>query len=280
MKKQVLLLFAVICISAAVLFAGGSKETSGETPAPENERIILATTTSTDNSGLLDYLLPVFEEKTGYKVDVIAVGTGAAIGLGEKGDADVILVHAREKEDAFLDAGYGVNRQDVMYNDFVLIGPESDPAGIQEAEDAAEAMALIAENGSDFISRGDNSGTHFKELNLWEAASLSPGGDWYKEAGQGMGAVITMANDMQGYTLADRGTYIAMRDTIDLVVLFDGDPVMFNPYGIIAVNPEKHPHVNAAGAQALIDWIVGEEGQSMIADYKMKGDQLFYPDAR
>lgn len=267
-------------LTVTFVFAGGNKETAEEVTTPDNPRIILATTTSTENSGLLGYLLPVFEEETGYKVDVIAVGTGAAIALGEKGDADIILVHARAAEDAFVNAGFGINRKDVMYNDFVLLGPESDPAGIADADSAAAAMKLIAEAQADFVSRGDNSGTHMKERLLWEAAGTSPAGEWYKEVGQGMGAVITMTNDMQGYTLADRGTFISMRDSIDLVVLFDGDPVMFNPYGIIAVNPEKHTHVNAAGAAALTEWIVGEEGQSMIADYKMNGDQLFYPDAR
>jgi tungstate transport system substrate-binding protein len=274
----------VIC--SVTLFAEGTQEQSqGETAqteeqaAPENPRVKLATTTSTDNSGLLGYLLPEFTEDTGYTVDVIAVGTGAALGLGEKGDVDVVLVHAREKEDAFVNGGHGVNRKDVMHNDFVILGPPSDPAGISSAETAAEAMESIAESEADFVSRGDNSGTHFKEQQLWESAGVTPGGQWYKEAGQGMGAVITMTNDMQGYTLADRGTFIAMRDTIDLEVQFEGDPALFNPYGIIAVNPDKHPHINYEGAMALVDWIVSEKAQKLIAQFKKGGDQLFYPDA-
>ena len=286
MKRVVTFLGILLVICSVTLFAEGTQEQpqgkaaqTEEQAAPENPRVKLATTTSTDNSGLLGYLLPEFTENTGYTVDVIAVGTGAALGLGEKGDVDVVLVHAREKEDAFVDGGYGVNRKDVMHNDFVILGPPSDPAGISSAETAGEAMESIAESESDFVSRGDNSGTHFKEQQLWESAGITPGGQWYKEAGQGMGAVITMTNDMQGYTLADRGTFIAMRDTIDLEVQFEGDPALFNPYGIIAVNPDKHPHINYDGAMALVNWIVSEKAQKLIAQFKKGGDQLFYPDA-
>ncbi len=256
-----------------------SEEKSQETTSTETERVKLATTTSTDNSGLLGYLLPEFTEDTGYKVDVIAVGTGAALELGEKGDVDVVLVHAREKEDAFVDKGYGVNRKDVMHNDFVILGPEEDPAEIDSADSAAEALSRIAEAEEDFVSRGDNSGTHFKEQNLWEAAGVDPSGSWYKEAGQGMGAVITMTDDLLGYTLADRGTFIAMRGSVDIEVLFEGDPILFNPYGIIAVNPDLHSHVNYEGAMALVNWIVSEKAQELIADFEKGGDQLFYPDS-
>ncbi len=287
MKRVVTFLGILLVICSITLFAEGTQEQpqgkaaqTEEQAAPENPRVKLATTTSTDNSGLLEYLLPEFTNDTGYTVDVIAVGTGAALGLGEKGDVDVVMVHAREKEDEFVDAGYGVNRKDVMHNDFVILGPPSDPAEIADAETTAKVMTLIAENESDFVSRGDESGTHFKEQQLWESAGISPAGQWYKEAGQGMGAVITMTNDLQGYTLADRGTFIAMRESIDLEVKFEGDPTLFNPYGIIAVNPEKHPHINYDGAMALVNWVVSEKGQTMIAQFKKGGDQLFYPDAR
>jgi tungstate transport system substrate-binding protein len=277
MKKVCIFTGIVLLASGAALFAEGVQE--GAAPVPGNPRVKLATTTSTDNSGLLGYLLPEFTKDTGYTVDVIAVGTGAALALGVKGDVDVVLVHARAKEDEFVAAGFGTDRRDVMHNDFVVLGPGSDPAGIAGAKTSAEAFRLIAESESDFVSRGDNSGTHFKELEIWQAADLRPEGTWYKEAGQGMGAVITMADDMQGYTLADRGTFIAMKDTIDLIVDFDGEASLFNPYGIIAVNPDLHPHVNNEGAMALIDWIVSEKGQRLIAQFTRGGDQLFYPDA-
>ena len=278
MKKVCILAGIVLLVSGAALFAEGVQE--GSVPTPENPRVKLATTTSTDNSGLLGYLLPEFTKDTGYTVDVIAVGTGAALALGEKGDVDVVLVHARAKEDEFVAAGFGTDRKDVMYNDFVVLGPGSDPAGIAGAKSSAEAFRLIAESGADFVSRGDNSGTHFKELEIWQAAGISPEGSWYKEAGQGMGAVITMTDDLQGYTLADRGTFIAMKENIDLKVDFEGEASLFNPYGIIAVNPELHPHVNYEGAMALIDWIVSEKGQRLIGQFTKGGDQLFYPDAR
>lgn len=287
MKKRILMCAVLLLVGLFAVWGGGTQEAAQEQETAEqetvatveNERVKLATTTSTDNSGLLAYLLPEFSADTAYKVDVIAVGTGAALELGEKGDVDVVLVHAREKEDAFVDEGYGVKRKDVMHNDFVILGPANDPAGIATAESAAEALTKIAEAEADFVSRGDNSGTHFKELNLWEAAGVSPSGAWYKEAGQGMGAVITMTNDLLAYTLADRGTYIAMRDNIDLSVRFEGDPILYNPYGIIAVNPELHPHVNHDGAMALVNWIVSEKAQKLIAEFRKGGDQLFYPDA-
>ncbi|WP_319560460.1 substrate-binding domain-containing protein [Marispirochaeta sp.] len=286
MKKAMTLAAVLFVVCSMTLFAGGVSESpqspndTEQAPAPDKPRVKLATTTSTDNSGLLGYLLPEFTKDTGYIVDVIAVGTGAALGLGEKGDVDVVFVHARAKEDEFVDAGYGVNRKDVMYNDFVILGPEDDPAGIGKAADAAGAIKLIAEAKVDFVSRGDNSGTHFKELSLWDTAGITPEGAWYKEAGQGMGAVITMTNDLQGYTMADRGTFISMKDSIDLVVCFDGEASLFNPYGIIAVNPELHSHVNYEGAMALVDWIVSDKGQKLIGDFKKGGEQLFYPDAR
>jgi tungstate transport system substrate-binding protein len=236
----------------------------------------LSTTTSTDNSGLLAYLLPAFEKKNNCKVDVIAVGTGKALKLAEAGDVDVTLVHARGKEDKFVANGFGVNRRDVMYNDFVIIGPTSDPAGIKTAETAAEAMKKIAAAKATFVSRGDDSGTHTKERILWKTAGVQPGGDWYIEAGRGMGEVITMANERQGYTLTDRGTFIAYQGKTELPLLFAGDVALFNPYGVIAVNPDKHPHIEYQLAMTFIAFLTSPEGQKMISDFRMNGQQLFF----
>jgi len=245
------------------------------------ERLKLSTTTSTENSGLLYVLLPPFEKMFNIKVDVIPVGTGKALKLAENGDVDVTMVHARSLEDKFVDEDYGVNRRDVMYNDFVIIGPESDPAGIKGAKTAAEAFKLISQNKATFISRGDRSGTHVKELNIWEKAGIKPSGTWYLEAGKGMGDVLIMANEKMAYTTTDRGTYLAFigGKKIELPVLFEGDPFLFNPYGIIAVNPAKHPHVNYIKAMALIGWITSPEGQKIIKDFgKGKfGQPLFVP---
>jgi tungstate transport system substrate-binding protein len=246
-------------------------------PAQES-RLRLATTTSTENSGLLAVLHPVFEAKSGLKVDVIAVGTGKALKLGENGDVDLVLVHARAAEDEFVAAGFGINRRDVMHNDFVILGPAADPAGVKGLN-AGAALAKIASARVSFVSRGDDSGTHKKERELWSRTGLEPAGAWYKEAGQGMGAVITMAENLAGYTLADRGTYLAMADKISLRVLVEGDPRLFNPYGVIAVNPLLQPHVNYRGAMQYIDWITSAEGQSLIAGYQKNGQVLFYPDA-
>ncbi len=258
--------------------ASGQQEAAAVQTAPENPRLKLATTTSTENTGLLDVLLPAFEQKTGYKVDVIAVGTGKAIAHGEAGDVDLIMVHARSREDAFVENGFGVNRRDLMHNDFVVLGPDSDPAGIKGMNDAAAAFAKIAEVNADFVSRGDDSGTHVKEKEIWQSSGAVNDGKWYKEAGQGMGTVITMTDDMQGYTLTDRGTYLAMKDNITIDIVVEGDPVLFNPYGVIAVNPELHKHVNFEGAMALIDFVTGAEGQDIIRNFKKNGEQLFYPD--
>ncbi len=252
-------------------------------PTTNVGRLILATTTSTDNSGLLDYILPSFEQAYHADVDVVAVGTGQALELGRKGDADVLLVHARAKEDAFIRAGYGVNRQDVMYNDFVIIGPPNDPAGIAGMTDAPAAMAKIAQTGSLFISRGDDSGTHTKEKALWLAAGLEPTGDWYQSAGQGMGAVLTLANEQLAYTLSDRATYLARTlEGIDLVILVQGDPVLFNPYGVIAVNPLVHPDVNFDGATVFINWLTSPQTQQLIGTFGVDafGASLFTPDSK
>lgn len=248
----------------------------------EEGKLVLATTTSTQDSGLLDYLLPDFEEQFGVKVDVIAVGTGQAIALGEDGNADVLLVHARAKEDEFMNAGHGTRREDVMYNDFVILGPEADPAGIKGTTSAAEAFKKIAETQSPFISRGDESGTHTKELSIWKKAEVEPAGDWYVSAGQGMGEVLTMANEQQTYTLSDRATYLARtKEGTELVILVEGDKDLFNPYGVIAVNPDKSPAIQAELANQFIDWIVSVPTQEKIGEYGKAdfGQSLFTPDS-
>ncbi|MCA9987513.1 MAG: substrate-binding domain-containing protein, partial [Anaerolineales bacterium] len=210
----------------------------------EEQHIILATTTSTEDSGLLDYILPDFEAKTGIRVDVVAVGTGQALALGESGDADVLLVHARAREDAFMDAGHGVRREDVMYNDFVIVGPPDDPAGIRGKNRVARALEDILNSESLFVSRGDDSGTHTKEQALWAEAGLEPAGDWYISAGQGMGAVLAMADELQAYTMSDRATYLAQTLAgTSLEIMVEGDPILFNPYGVMAVNPDKGDHI-------------------------------------
>jgi tungstate transport system substrate-binding protein len=241
------------------------------------ERLKLSTTTSTQDSGLLKVLLPPFEKKNNCRVDVIAVGTGQALKLGEAGDVDVVFVHARKLEDKFMADGYGVNRRDVMYNDFVIIGPKNDPAGIAKAKSAAQSLKMIAAKQANFISRGDKSGTHTKEKALWQAAGVSPHGRWYVEAGQGMGPVITMATERRGYTLTDRGTYNAFKgQKTDLVILFQGEKGLFNPYGIMAVNPKRHPHVKYDLAMRFIDYVTGREGLKIIAEYKAHGEPVFF----
>lgn len=245
-------------------------------PAWGQEHLRLATTTSTDNSGLLAVLLPPFEQANDCKVDVIAVGTGKAIKLGEAGDVDVILVHARAREDKFVQEGFGVDRHDVMYNDFVILGPLADPAQIKGLTSGAEAFRRIAATQAPFVSRGDDSGTHTKERNLWTAANIVPAGKWYLEAGRGMGEVITMATELHGYTLSDRGTYIAMAGKSDLQVLTEADKILFNPYGVIPVNPEKHPHVKHALAQAFVRFLTGAKGRDIITSFRKNGQQLFF----
>ncbi|MCE5257043.1 MAG: substrate-binding domain-containing protein [Spirochaetaceae bacterium] len=243
----------------------------------QNQRIKLATTTSTEQSGLLAWMLPVFEKQSGYKVDVIAVGTGASLKIAENGDCDIVLVHARSLEDAFMAAGYGSERRDVMYNDFIVLGPENDPAGIRNAGSAIEAFSRIAGKKAVFVSRGDNSGTHVKEKEVWQAAKIIPAGSWYKEAGQGMAQVILMAGQMGSYTLADRATWLAVKkQSPDLAILFEKDPVLLNPYGIITVSPEKWPSVNVAGAKALMDFFTGPTGKGLIESYKIGGEQCFF----
>lgn len=251
-------------------------------PAQAADKIVrLATTTSTASSGLLDAILPKFEAKCGCKVHVIAVGTGKALKLGEDGNVDVVLVHARPAEDAFVAAGHGIDRRDVMYNDFVLIGPNNDPAKIKGEKDVLAAMKKIADTKWKFVSRGDDSGTDQMEKSYWKALDLKPAGQsWYYSAGQGMGEVLMMSGEMRAYTLTDRGTYISFKDKIGLPILMQGDTRMFNPYGVIAVNPKKYPKANYRGATELIEWITSPEGQKLIGDFKVGGEQLFVPSAK
>lgn len=243
------------------------------------EVIRLATTTSTDNSGLFRKLLPHYEAASGDQVQVIAVGTGKALKLGEDGNVDVVLVHAPSAEVEFVESGFGVNRRSVMYNDFVLVGPPTDPAEVRGMRQASEALSRIAENRTVFVSRGDDSGTHKKERSLWELAAVKPDAFWYREAGQGMGTVLLMSSELQGYTLTDRGTWLAFEPKLQLEVLVEGDPLLFNPYGIIAVNPDLHRGVNYLGAMRLIAWITSVEGQELIREFTLGGRPLFIPTA-
>jgi tungstate transport system substrate-binding protein len=243
--------------------------------------ITLASTTSTEQSGLFKHLLPIFEKQTGIQVRVVAVGTGQALDMGKRGDADVAFVHDKAAEEKLLAEGWYVNRHDVMYNDFVLVGPKSDPAGARGA-DTAIALRSIAEKRAAFASRGDKSGTHAAELRLWQLAGIDPTagrGAWYRETGSGMGPTLNTASAMDAYALTDRGTWLAFRNRADLEIVVQGDKRLFNQYGAMLVNPARHPHVKRAEAMAFIDWLVSVEGQKAIADYKIGGEQLFFPDA-
>ncbi len=249
-------------------------------PAGAADSIIrLATTTSTDNSGLLQVLLPPFEQRSGNKVHVIAVGTGKALRLAREGDVDLVLVHAREAEDQLVADGFGINRRDVMYNDFVIVGPEADPAGVKGSGAAATAMARIAQTRSVFLSREDDSGTHKRERQLWRLADTEPKGHWYREAGQGMGKVLQVSGELGAYTLSDHGTLLAMRDRLPLEILVEGDKRLFNPYGIIAVNPARYSDVDYLGAMQLIAWVTSPEGQALIGGFRIQGQTLFTPSA-
>lgn len=252
--------------------------------ASAETRILCASTTSTQNSGLLDYILPIFEKKTGIKVDVVAVGTGAAIEIGKRGDADLVLVHAKEQELKAVEEGFFVNRHDVMYNDFLIIGPPDDPAAIKGSKSAVDAFRKIAENGRPFVSRGDKSGTHTKELALWKTSGIDPKVQtWYLEVGQGMEKTQRIANEKRAYTLTDRGTWLATKDEdrLEMSVVLEGDPVLFNQYGVMAVNPEKHKHVKYKQAMEFIEWIISKEGQQTVGSFKDKnGNQLFTPNAK
>jgi len=271
MKKilgVVMILIMVLTLSAC--YGKGTKE----------KEILLATTTSTENSGLLDYILPEFEKASGISVKVVAVGTGAALEMGRNGEADVLLVHAKASEEEFVAEGHGLERHDVMYNDFVIIGPEADGTNLPVGNDAVDSFRFINDHKLEFYSRGDDSGTNKKELSLWSMAGIEPKGDWYVSVGKGMGDTITMTDEGLGYTLTDRATYLSMKDNIDLSIIIEGDPLLFNQYGVIPVNPEKNDAINEAGAKAFVEWIISEEGQDLISSYKKYGEILFKPNAK
>lgn len=253
-----------------------------EEPAAERS-FILATTTSTEDSGLLDYLLPLFKEKTGITVNVVAKGTGAALELAKSGDADGVLVHAKSQEEAFIAEGFATERFDVMYNDYIIVGPELDPAGLltNAANDPIKAFTLMSENQASFISRGDESGTHTKEKSYWKEANITPSGEWYVEAGTGMGAVLQMADEKQAYTLTDRATYLSMEDELDLLIVTEKNDKMYNQYGVMMVNPEKYP-IKEAEVKEFMDWLLSEEGQGHIAEFGVEefGQPLFVPNAK
>jgi tungstate transport system substrate-binding protein len=252
--------------------------------ASEEKELLCASTTSTENSGLFAYILPVFEKKTGIKVKVVARGTGAAIEMGKRGDADIAFVHAREQELKAVEEGYFVDRHDVMYNDFVIIGPPDDPSKIKGLKSASDAFRMIADSARPFVSRGDNSGTYTKELSIWKKIGMEPKGKtWYLEVGQGMEKTQRIANEKRAYTLTDRGTWLATKDKdkLEMTILLEGDPLLFNQYGIMAVNPEKHKHVRYKEAMEFVNWLISKEGQQAIASFKDKnGNQLFIPNAK
>ncbi|MHC8510468.1 MAG: ABC transporter substrate-binding protein [Rhodospirillales bacterium] len=289
--------FALASALACWLVFGPAAAADGAADNAPDNVIVLQSTTSTANSGLYDHLLPLFEAETGIQVRVVPVGTGQAIKNARNGDGDVLLVHARAAEEKFVAEGFGVERFDVMYNDFVIIGPPGDPAGVRGAESAAAAMMRVARAGADtggdaragaggaalFASRGDDSGTHKKELSLWRAAGVDPApasGAWYRETGSGMGATLNIAAGMRAYALTDRATWIAFKNKSGLEIVFEGDQAMFNQYGVILVNPERHTNVNAAAGRVFIDWILSAQGQAAIAAYRREGQQMFFPNAR
>jgi len=253
------------------------------TPAlAQDKSIVVASTTSTQDSGLFGHILPLLKAKTGIDVKVVAQGTGQALDTARRGDADVVFVHAKPQEEKFVAEGFGVKRFDVMYNDFVVIGPKSDPAGIKGGSDVLAAFKAIYDKGAPFVSRGDKSGTHAAELALWKAASLDPAGSkpaWYREIGQGMGAALNTAGAMGAYVLSDRGTWLSFKNRGDLEVVVEGDKRLFNQYGVILVNPAKHPHVKKELGQQFIDWVTSAEGQNAIKSYTINGQQLFFPNA-
>ena len=271
-NRRTLCIIAALAAAALVAAPAGAQEKS----------IVVASTTSTRDSGLFDHILPLFKAATGIDVKVVALGTGQALDTGRRGDADVVLVHARAQEEKFVAEGFGVKRFPVMYNDFVLVGPSSDPARVKGMTDATEALRSIKAKAAPFISRGDRSGTHIAELDLWKAAAIDIGkekGGWYKEIGQGMGAALNMASAADAYVLADRGTWLSFKNRGDLAILVAGDKRLFNQYGVTRVNPQKHPQVKKELGQAFIDWLVSPAGQKAIADYKIDGRQLFFPNA-
>ena len=287
MTRPTRLLFAIALLAVGLLAVGSASAASllvaGPMLAqPARAELLLATTTSTQDSGLLDVLVPTFEQRTGQRVKTIAVGTGQALALGERGEADVLLVHAPESERRWIAAGHGAERRLVMFNDFVVLGPPSDPAGVRDATSAVELIREIAAHGAPFVSCGDSSGTHQLELRLWRAATLDPAGQpWYHEAGQGMGPTLTIANEKQAYTLADRATYLARRRALDLTVLAEGFPAFLSVYHVLVVNPDKGPRINVDGARAFADFLVAADTQAQIGQFGVDrfGQPLFFPAA-
>lgn len=279
-------------LAALAIFMGGcadkaqeSKPEDAKPPVVQEEAkvITVATTTSTEDSGLLDFLLPEFKKDSGIEVKIVAKGTGEAIEIAKRGDADAILVHAKAREVAFVEEGYGVERFDVMYNDFILVGPAKDPAGIKEGayNDPDKAFKLLSDSKATFVSRGDDSGTHTKELSFWKALEIEPSGNWYVSAGKGMGAVLQMAEEMGGYTLADRATYLSMKDKLSLEIVCEKSEKLYNQYGVIKVNPDKF-EIKDKEAQAFVDWMISEKGQKLIEEFGKKeyGQSLFIPNAK
>ncbi len=268
--------------SRRLLLAAALAATFGGAAIAEEKSIVVASTTSTQDSGLFGHILPLFKRKTGIEVKIVSQGTGQALDTGRRGDADAVFVHARSQEDQFVADGFGAKRHPVMYNDFVLIGPASDPAGVKGHKDIVAALTAVKDKGAPFVSRGDKSGTHSAELALWKSAGVDIAkdrGSWYREIGQGMGAALNTASAMGAYVLADRGTWLSFKNRGDLEIAVEGDRRLFNQYGIMLVNPRKHAHVKKELGQAFIDWIVSPEGQKAIADYKIEGRQLFFPNA-
>lgn len=271
-----LLVFTAGCSEKAL--PEGQPETEEPTQVEITDSIILATTTSTYDSGLLDFINPIFTSQTGIEVQVVSQGTGAALETGSRGDADVLLVHDRTSELKLVEEGTFVDRHDVMYNEFIIVGPAEDPAGVLSVTGVVEAFNLIAESGSTFISRGDDSGTHRMEQRLWNSAEIDPEGQpWYQAVGQGMGDTLNMANESLGYSLTDRGTFVAMKDTLDLVIVLEGDPVLFNQYGVMAVSPDLHSHVKYDLAMLYVNFLMSDAGQDLIASYQVNGETLFFP---
>jgi tungstate transport system substrate-binding protein len=248
----------------------------------QDKSIVVASTTSTQDSGLFGYILPLFKNATGIDVKVVAQGTGQALDTGRRGDADVVFVHAKSAEEKFLSEGFGVKRYPVMYNDFILVGPKSDPVGVKGTKDIVKALTAIKDKGASFVSRGDRSGTHIAEIKLWTIAGIDIGkdrGPWYKEVGQGMGAALNIASASNSYVLSDRGTWLSFKNRGDLEIVVEGDKRLFNQYGVMLVNPAKHPAVKTTLGQQFIDWLISPEGQTAIANYKINSNQLFYPNA-
>jgi tungstate transport system substrate-binding protein len=269
-------------LSRRALLAVAASFAVGASAYAQDKSIVVASTTSTQDSGLFGHILPLFKAKTGIEVKVVAQGTGQALDTGRRGDADVVFVHAKPAEEKFLAEGQGVRRYPVMYNDFVLIGPKSDPAGVKGTMDIVAALKAIKEKKIAFISRGDRSGTHQAELNLWKIAAIdiaAEKGPWYKDIGQGMGAALNTASASDAYVLSDRGTWISFKNKGDLMIVVEGDKRLFNQYGVMLVNPEKHPTVKKELGQQFIDWLISTDGQKAITDYKIDGEQLFYPNA-